>query len=72
MVVDGYDLVMLVYEEMLGWSEIMFGVIDYEKLFQVVKNYIVCFEVLIGVLVDIIFIGLDCNEIIVMCYLYDV
>lgn len=30
MVVDGYEKVMLVYEEMLGWIDNIFGVIEFE------------------------------------------
>lgn len=40
MVVDGYDKVIFVYEEMSGWSEIIYGVIFYDVLLKVVKNYI--------------------------------
>lgn len=68
--VDSYIGLQLVYEEMFGWSELIVGVKILEELLVNVCVYIKCVEELVGVLIDIIFIGLDCNEIIILCYLF--
>lgn len=72
LVVDDWKGVELIYEIMLGWFEFIFGVKDCSGLLQVVLNYIKCIEELIGVLIDIIFIGSDCIEIMILCDLFDV
>lgn len=57
-VVD-YDGIQLVYEEVLGWSELIYGVQFLEDLFVNVIVYVKKLEFVVGVSIDIIFIGLD-------------
>lgn len=72
MAADGYDIIEPVYEEMPGWSEVSYGVTEYEKLPQAAKNYIARLQELTGVPIDIISTGPDRNETIVMRHPFEV
>lgn len=72
MAADGYDLIEPVYEEMPGWSDVSYGVTEYEKLPQAAKDYIARLEVLTGVPVDIISTGPDRNETIIMRHPFEI
>jgi adenylosuccinate synthase len=72
MAADGYDLIEPVYEEMPGWSEVSYGVTEYDKLPQAAKNYIARLQELTGVPIDIISTGPDRNETIVIRHPFEV
>jgi adenylosuccinate synthase len=72
MAADGYDIIEPVYEEMPGWSDVSYGVTEYEKLPQAAKNYIARLQELTGVPIDIISTGPDRNETIVLRHPFEV
>lgn len=69
----GFDVVVccqLIYEEFLGWNILIFGLKEWDVLFEIVQVYLKCVEEVVGILIVMIFIGFDCDEIILLCYFY--
>lgn len=61
-----------VYEMFFGWKESMVGIKMWDVLLVNVQVYLFCVQEVVGVLVDMVLMGLDCDEMILFCYLFKV
>lgn len=63
---EDYESITPVYEEMPGWSEITYGVQQWDKLPEAARNYVKRLEEITGASVDIVSTGPDREETIVL------